>query len=94
MSKDTLKTADSFDDELLKIVKTHGDGLTIKGATYMSDDEALQAIKLAFDKHVIDTEWKDVYSKADTTEKAIPQLKANYKSQLRQALFNGEGEKK
>lgn len=32
------------------------------------------------------TELRDVYSKADSTEKAIPQLKVNYRNQFRQAF--------
>ena len=36
---------------------------------------------------VDDTELKDVYSKADTTEQALPQLKVNYKSQIRANLL-------
>lgn len=49
--------------------------------------EALKEIETMILESVDDTELKDVYSKADTTEQALPQLKVNYKSQIRANLL-------
>jgi hypothetical protein len=63
MSKDTLKTADSFDDELVKILKDYAQFIEedprdtqYRKGVWWDTPTAIQAIKLAVDRFVIGEE--------------------------------------